>query len=59
MKFIVTNCTTDESFEVTRECVDRVKGKSYIDSLVKRVEQTGVSVGVNFEGVYDLDVSKE
>lgn len=57
MRFILTNFTTDEKQEVTRECVDRVKGKTFIDSLVKRVEQTGVAVGINFEGDYDLEVT--
>lgn len=56
MRFIVTNFTTGEKQEVTRECVDRVKGRFYINLLVKRVIETGKPIGTNFEGDYDLDI---
>lgn len=54
MEFILTNFTTEEQQSVTRECVDRVKGKATIDSLVKKAEQTGEPVEIHFEGNYDL-----
>ena len=56
MKFILTNCSTGEQQQVTRGCVDRVKGLFYIYSLVKKVEETGQAVEVHFEGDYDLKV---
>lgn len=57
MEFILTNFTTDEQQSVTRECVDRVKGKSTINSLIEKVEQTGNPVEIHFEGSYDLKIS--
>lgn len=59
MKFILTNSTTGKKQEVTRECVDRIKGKIYIESLIKKAEETGKSIGTIFEGDYDLDVINE
>lgn len=56
MKFIVTNVSTEESFEVTKECAVRVKGKSRINELVRKVKETGKPIGTHFEGEYDLDV---
>jgi hypothetical protein len=57
MEFILTEVTTNQEQSVTRECVDRVKGKAYINSLIKKVEQTGESVEVHFEGSYDLKIT--
>lgn len=57
MKFIITNLTTDESQLVSRECAYRVKGRFCIDSLIKKVEETGEPVEVYFEDNYDLKVT--
>ena len=59
MKFILTEGATNEQQEVTKECVDRVKGKRYIDSLVKKVNQTEECVEVYFEGSYDLKITNK
>lgn len=58
MKFMLTNCTTEERFSVTRECADRVKGSTYINSLIKQVERSGEPVETNFEGDYDLKIER-
>lgn len=57
MKFILRNYYTEEHQSVTRECVERVKGKASIDSLIKKVEQTGKPVETHFENEYDLVVA--
>lgn len=59
VKFILFNYQADEKQEVTREAVDRVKGKTYIDSLVEKVERTGESVETNFAGDYDLEITND
>lgn len=59
MQFILTNVTDNQQQSVTRECVDRVKGKSTMDSLVKKVQETGASVDTYFEGDYDLRIANE
>lgn len=59
MKFILTQCSTEEKQSVTRECVDRIKGKHAIDAMIRKVEETGNPVEVHFEGEYDLMVAKE
>ena len=59
MNFILTNCSTGEQQQVTRECVDRVKGSFYIDQIIRKVMQNGGCIEVHFEGNYDLKVKNK
>lgn len=57
MKFILTNFVTEKEELVTRECVNRIKGEIFINSLVKRVKETGEPIEMFFEGNYDLKIT--
>jgi hypothetical protein len=63
MKFIVTEVSTGESFKVTPECANRVKGKCVIDSYIKQIQETGEPMSMYFEHSmgkdYDLEIVNE
>lgn len=56
MSFILTNAVTGEIFKVNRDCVDRVKGKMYMNSLINKVEMIRKPIEIHFEGDYDLKI---